>query len=152
MDGRGTMLVLGVMVPRLPRVVSGGTMTVRAILLVEDNPDEVQLVCEALASVDAAIPVQVAPSIESAWALLQAADGAGLPALVVTDHHLPDGHGQDLIARLRGCPVRSHLPVVMVSGDAARPADLAQVSWFAKPDTWSGWCSLARELAKRTGR
>jgi DNA-binding response OmpR family regulator len=71
-------------------------MTTRAILLVEDNPDEAQLVCEALAGVDAGITVLVAGSVDRAWDLLMSAAETELPALVVTDHHLPDASGQDL--------------------------------------------------------
>lgn len=121
-------------------------MTTRWVLLVEDNPDEVQLVSEALAGVDAGLAIRVAPDLEHAWTLLAATPDPQLPALVITDHHLPDGHGQELIARLRSCPLRRRLPVVMVSGDANRPEALDVVAWFAKPDTWSGWCALARQL------
>lgn len=123
----------------------------RTILLVEDNPDEVELVCEALAGIDSGITVQVASAIGHAWDLLSATGVGDLPALVVTDHHLPDGSGHDLIARLRDSPTRGHVPVVMVSGDAMRPSGLAADAWFSKPDTWSGWCRLARELATRVG-
>lgn len=123
-------------------------MTARAILLVEDNPDEVDLVREAFAGLDAAIGVRVACDVDQACQLLADTAEADLPALVVTDHHLPGACGQDLIARLRDCPRLATLPVVMVSGDAARPDGLEAIAWFAKPDTWSGWCALARDLAK----
>lgn len=124
-------------------------MTKPVILLVEDNPDEVQLVSEALVGVNANLDLRTAASVAAAWALLtELADGC-LPALVVTDHHLLDGCGQDLLARLRACPLRGHIPVVMVSGDAQRPPDLGNIAWFTKPDTWSGWRALAHELVGR---
>jgi CheY-like chemotaxis protein len=127
-------------------------MTKPLILLVEDNPDEVQLLSEALASVDAIFELRTTASVAGAWALLtELADGC-LPALVVTDHHLVDGCGQDLLGRLQACPVREKLPVVMVSGDAQRPPDLGNIAWFTKPDTWPGWCSLAQELVGRIAR
>lgn len=124
-------------------------MPQRSILLVEDNSDEVQLVCEALGQSTNTIEIHVAGTIDDAWKLLSRLTETELPALVVTDHHLPDDRGQALIARLQACPVRCRLPVVMVSGDAVRPPDLGTVPWFGKPDTWSGWCVLARELVKR---
>jgi DNA-binding response OmpR family regulator len=145
-------LVRAVVGPTVRCVSIGGMMTRCSVLLVEDNPDEVQLVCEALAGIDADIAVQVAPDVERAWLMLSATVDAALPALVITDHHLPDARGQDLIARLRACPTRACLPVVMVSGDAVRPPDLDAVAWFTKPDTWSGWCALARELVTRISR
>jgi CheY-like chemotaxis protein len=71
------------------------------------------------------------------------------PTLVVTDHHLPDQRGQDLIAHLRACPKGCRLPVVMVSGDALCPTDLGEIVWFGKPDTWAGWRDLAQQLLRR---
>lgn len=119
------------------------------ILLVEDNSDEVQLVCEALASIDAGIEVQVAATVSAAKALMSGAPADRLPWLVVTDHHLPDGCGQELIAHVQACPVHSHVPVVMVSGDMVRPPDLGDIAWFTKPDTWTGWRTLAQGLVGR---
>lgn len=124
-------------------------MTKPLILLVEDNADEVQLVSEALACVDANLEVRTTPSVVAAWDLLLALDVDGLPALVVTDHHLLDGCGQDLLVRLQACPIRSRIPVVMVSGDHVRPANLGDTTWFTKPDTWAGWRALAQELVGR---
>lgn len=120
-----------------------------SILLVEDNPHEVELVCEALAGIDPEIKLHVADGVASAWVLV-----SGMPAdhrlsLVITDHHLPDGCGQDLIARLLACPTRHRVPVVMVSGDSLRPTNLGDIVWFAKPDTWAGWRALAQDLVRR---
>ncbi len=121
-------------------------MSDRVILLVEDNPDDARLVCEALTDADAGVVVRTSATIAAAWQLLEHAAEDQLPCLVITDHHLPDARGQDLIARMRACPLRANIPLVMVSGDAERPSDLGTLPWFAKPDTWRGWRSLAREL------
>ena len=123
-----------------------------SILLVEDNPDEVQLMTEALAGIDAGIDVQVAASISDARALLKAMADDHLPGLVITDHHLPDGCGQELIARLQAGQTGKRVPVVMVSGDSQRPPDLGDIAWFAKPDTWTGWRRLAQDLIARLAR
>lgn len=121
-----------------------------SILLVEDNPHEVELVSEALIGVDPVIQLHVATSVASAWALVSGMPHDRLPALVITDHHLPDGCGQDLIARLQACPTRNLVPMVMVSGDLLRPQNLGNdIVWFAKPDTWSGWRALAQTLLGR---
>jgi DNA-binding response OmpR family regulator len=120
-----------------------------SILLVEDNPHEVELVCEALAGIDPGVEVHVAASVASAWALMDGMPADHRLSLVITDHHLPDGCGQDLIARLQACPTRQLVPVVMVSGDSQRPAGLGDIAWFAKPDTWAGWRALAQTLVER---
>jgi len=126
----------------------GRLMQKPLILLVEDHPDEALLVHEALATVDTNIELRIATSVAAAWTLLAEMADGGLPALVITDHHLLDGCGQELIARLQGCPTRGRIPVVMVSGDAMRPEDLGTIAWFTKPDTWAGWRTLAHELVR----
>lgn len=118
-----------------------------SILLVEDNRDEVELMCEAFGGTAAHLVVQVADNVRDAWALLAGLPEGDLPLLVITDHHLPDDRGQALIERMHACPVRARVPVVMVSGDAERPPDLsASTLWFSKPDTWGGWRTLASTL------
>ncbi len=120
------------------------------ILLVEDNPHDVELIGEALVGVDPVIQLHVTSSVASAWALVSGMPHDCLPSLVITDHHLPDGCGHDLIARLQACPIRNLVPVVMVSGDSLRPPGLGNdIMWFAKPDTWSGWRTLAQALVGR---
>ena len=120
-----------------------------SILLVEDNPDEAELMCEALGGTAVDLVVQVAGSVRQAWTWLSGLPDDDLPVLVVTDHHLPDDRGQTLIARLHACPVRCRVLAVMVSGDAQRPPDLSDSTpWFSKPDTWSGWRALAGKLVE----
>jgi CheY-like chemotaxis protein len=41
-----------------------------------------------------------------------------LPDLVITDIHLPDGKGYDVLRRLRGDPRTAHIPVVALTADA----------------------------------
>lgn len=117
-----------------------------SILVVEDNPDDAQLMCEALDGAGVRLGLRVAGSIEEAWTVLSSTPENALPVLVITDHHLPDERGQALIARMLACPVRRRLPVVMVSGDDVRPPDLGTTPWFSKPDTWPGWRALAQRL------
>ncbi|MBA3699890.1 MAG: response regulator [Planctomycetes bacterium] len=120
-----------------------------SILLVEDNPDEAQLLREALTGIDPDIPLQVATTISDAWSLVSGLTDDQLPALIITDHHLPDAGGQELIDLLRACPTRCHVPVVMLSGDLQRPPGIGESAWFTKPDTWAGWRALAHVLMKR---
>jgi CheY-like chemotaxis protein len=120
-----------------------------SILLVEDNREEADILREAFAGVDANLQLVVSGQVSAAWALLMALPNDHLPGLVITDHHLPDGCGQDLLVRLHDCPTHRHLPVVMLSGDSQRPVDLGAIRWFGKPDTWAGWCQLAQVLASQ---
>ena len=124
-------------------------MTNSAILVVEDNPEEVDLIREAMAEAVAGVTVTILGTVGDAleWLALRPADAG--PLLVLTDHHLPDRPGHELIAAIRAAPSIRHLPVVMVSGDGDRPAGLDGTDWYGKPETWNGWCALARLLVER---
>jgi PAS domain S-box-containing protein len=81
------------------------------ILYVEDNPQDADLVCRALAAAMPDARVEVAPT--QAVALRRLADAAAFEVLL-TDLNLPDGNGLDLIveARARRLP----LAVVALTG------------------------------------
>ena len=117
------------------------------ILIVEDNPDEAELFRAALDEVAADVRVAVAGSAGAALELL-ACDGEW-PRVLVTDHHLPDLSGQELIRRVLAQPRAARLALVMVSGDTHAPELPAPAVWRAKPLTWSGWRAMALELVER---
>ncbi len=123
--------------------------TAAGLLVVEDNADEVELFREAMREVDGSLPVTIAPTIADALKWLAQTEEGCLPRLVLTDHHLPDGMGHDMIAALRANPRWVRLLVVMVSGDATRPAGLEGTVWYGKPDSWKGWRELAKLLLER---
>lgn len=41
-----------------------------------------------------------------------------LPDLILTDMHLPDMGGLDLVAKLKGDPITEHIPVIVLSASA----------------------------------
>lgn len=119
------------------------------ILVVEDNPDEFDLIREALMEVVNDVTVTMKGTVESALEWLAAQSDEELPALILTDHHLPDRRGHDLINALRVFPRNSKLHVVMLSGDAFRPSGIDDTAWYGKPDSWKGWRDLALVLVER---
>jgi CheY-like chemotaxis protein len=118
------------------------------ILVIEDSPDERQLIDEAFATTALDLELATVGSAGEALAFLERLDGKRWPHLLVTDLHLPDHSGFELIARLRGQPAASATAMVLLSGDVSRPPGATDIVWYAKPDTWAGWCSWAREIAK----
>ena len=125
------------------------TTTNPSILLVEDNPDEIVILREALEEVLGGVVVTIKSTVNEALAWLAAQADDELPGLVVTDHHLPDKRGHELIASMRTCPRQGRLPVVMLSGDTCQPPGLDGIAWYEKPSTWSGWHDLALCLVKQ---
>jgi protein-histidine pros-kinase len=87
--------------------------TDRTVLYVEDNLSNLKLVERVL---------ELRPHVR----LISAMQGilgldlaqTHLPDLILLDLHLPDVHGEEVLARLRSDPATSGIPVVIVSADA----------------------------------
>jgi CheY-like chemotaxis protein len=119
------------------------------ILVVEDNPDEAQLVCEAFGEVAQGVSVGVAITAAEALERLAALEAGDWPRLLVTDRNLPDLNGEELIQRIRANPQAKALTLVMLSGGIEPPAGLSDVEWYEKPTTWSQWRTWASRLVTR---
>lgn len=59
------------------------------------------------------------------------------PALILLDRRLPDMSGAEVLERLRARPETKHTPVIIVSGDTARPdaheASFGVTAYITKP-------------------
>lgn len=88
----------------------------RRILLVEDNPSDVELVCTAFAEVGIPAIYTVFRDGDEAIAgiRLMALQGSQ-PHLVLLDLNLPRTSGHDVLAGLRALPAFSAVPVVVLS-------------------------------------
>jgi DNA-binding response OmpR family regulator len=117
----------------------------KRILLIEDDPDSRAELCHLLE--------------DEGYTVIPAADGrSGLrlarserPDLIIQDLLLPDTHGFDLIAALRGLPETSKLPIVALSGFSARltearATELGFTTCVSKPPKVSELCDLVRSL------
>lgn len=83
------------------------------ILIIEDDPIQRQILLRSLA-----------PEGYECLAAGTAAEGlrlcgASKPDAVVMDVHLPDGNGIALCGRLKGDPALRHIPVLLITGEAA---------------------------------
>jgi CheY-like chemotaxis protein len=106
-----------------------------AILLVEDNEDDVFLMIRALGSAGIQNPVHVA---EDGRAAIDYLSGTGpfqdraahpLPKVLFLDLQLPIKSGFDVLAWIRAQPHFESLPVVIVSS-SDEPADLKRANDF----------------------
>ena len=127
----------------------GAVMSQPWILVVEDNPDEAQLVCEAFAEAVPGIKITVAGSAGEALARLSGLAVDDWPRLMVTDRHLPDLNGDELIARIRRLPHAKAMALVMVSGGMSPQSGFSGLEWYDKPATWSAWRAWAEKLVVR---
>jgi DNA-binding response OmpR family regulator len=84
----------------------------RPILLIEDDPNDVLLVRDTLEQVNLINDIDVATTVEAARAYVL----RKMPALIVSDIHLPGESGLDFLHWLRGQPAPlGGVPVIMMS-------------------------------------
>jgi two-component system response regulator len=104
-------------------------MSEKAILLVEDNPDDVELTRIAFAKARIANPLVVASDGVEALDYLFARgkhasrNAADLPSLVLLDLNLPKVNGREVLQAIRADPRTHNLPVVVLT-TSAEPFDV----------------------------
>lgn len=128
----------------------------KPILLVEDNPRDLDLSLRALARTNLANEVVVARDGEEAWEYL-AREGRfanrprGNPAVVLLDLKLPKLDGVQVLDRVRNHPEMEQLPVVMLTTsreqtDVARSYALGVNAYVVKPFDFTEFLEAIREL------
>lgn len=97
------------------------------ILIVEDNPGDVRLICKALEAT--AHPMQTAVVKDGVEALdylyiRGAQSEAKRPDLVLLDLNLPRKNGREVLAEIKSEPTLQNIPIIVFSSSSA-PADVA---------------------------
>ncbi len=129
-----------------------------AVLLVEDNPDDVDFARRALAKSGLALRLVVAERGEDALALLRPplADSTGAalrPALVLLDLNIPGTSGRELVTRIKSDPQLRAIPVVILSTSAQR-SDIEHCyrsganSYHVKPDDFGRYQKILRQIVE----
>jgi CheY-like chemotaxis protein len=115
----------------------------RCLLVVEDNPGDVELIRQGLkGSIDEEYPVVYASDGVDALKIFEAAlepGNAPVPELVLLDINLPKMNGPELIERLRADSRWSSLPIVIFStsdsqSDIKRCYSLGASAYLVKPN------------------
>jgi CheY-like chemotaxis protein len=92
----------------------------RTILLVEDNPLDVDLTLRAFARAQSDVPIEVARDGEEVLAFIPRWEaGACLPLVILLDLNLPRASGLEVLRQLKANPVSQMIPVVTLSTSAA---------------------------------
>ncbi len=87
-------------------------LAMRPILLVEDDPNDVLLVRDTLEQVHLINDIDVATTVEAARVYVK----RQMPALIISDIHLPGQSGLDFLQWLRDQPAPlGNVPVIMMS-------------------------------------
>jgi two-component system response regulator len=129
----------------------------RSILLVEDNPDDVDLTLRAFRHAGIISPVQVVgdgvEAIDYLFAQGTYADRASreLPAVVLLDLKLPLLDGHEVLRRIRANPRTQLIPVVILTSsleetDLRRSYREGANSYVRKPVSYTEFVEAARQL------
>lgn len=128
----------------------------KPILLVEDNPNDLDLVLRALSKTNLANEVIITRDGEEALDYLHcrgafATRNRGNPAVVLLDLKLPKVNGLEVLQQIRKDPQLSSLPVVMLTSsneetDLARSYALGVNAYVVKPVSFKEFMAAVQEL------
>jgi chemotaxis family two-component system response regulator Rcp1 len=124
------------------------------ILLVDDNPADLDLTIDALAQSPWPSHVSVVSDGAEAIAYLRHEGKfatATRPNLVLLDLHLPRKDGRVVLADVKSDPALRRIPIVMFSTsraakDIERSYELGANSYVSKPSTLAEWVSAVKLL------
>lgn len=128
-----------------------------AILVVEDNPDDVLLLQRAFRKANLMNPVHVVSDGQAALDYLGGAPPYGdrakypMPALVLLDLKLPKRTGHEVLEWIRAQPGLRRVPVAVLttsreSPDVNRAYDLGANSYLTKPVDFDSLLELVKTL------
>ena len=122
------------------------------ILLVEDNPMDLDLTLRAFAKRKFSNSIQVARDGEEALAFLPRwAAGEAMPAVILLDINLPKVNGLDVLKQLKLHEQFRRIPVVMLTSsrehsDLKAAYDLGVNSYIEKPVSFSKFIEVAGQI------
>lgn len=124
----------------------------RSILLVEDNPMDLDLTRRAFVKSRLANPLEVARDGEEAleWIARWEA-GAERPILILLDLNLPKVHGLDVLRALKSNPACKSIPVVVLT-TSREDADLKAAyaagvnSYIVKPVAFESFMQVVEQI------
>jgi CheY-like chemotaxis protein len=126
--------------------------TIRPILLVEDNPMDVDLTLHAFEECKLANPVLVARDGEEALAWIPRWEaGEPRPVAILLDVNMPRVGGLEVLQQLKSHPVLRTIPVVMLttssmSGDVQAAYEYGANSYIVKPVNFDRFMAVAAQI------
>jgi hypothetical protein len=126
----------------------------RTILVVEDNPMDLDFLLQAFREHSVANPVTVCRDGEDALQFISdhgAADDPELPLLVLLDLRLPKVDGIDVLHKAREHPVWKQVPFIVVTtsredADIGRAYELGVNSYVVKPVDFSAFAEVVKRI------
>jgi CheY-like chemotaxis protein len=126
----------------------------RPILVVEDNPMDLDFLLQAFEEHGVLNPVRVCRDGEEALQFIEAhptPDDTNLPLLVLLDLRLPKVDGIDVLRRAREHTVWKRIPFVVVTtsrenADISRAYELGVNSYIVKPVDFAAFAEVVKQI------
>ena len=122
------------------------------ILLVEDNPMDLDLTLRAFSKKKFSNTIQVARDGEEALAFFPRWEsGEPMPAVILLDINLPKVNGLEVLQKLKEHPVFRRIPVVVLTSsrensDLSTAYDLGVNSYIEKPVSFNKFIEVAEHI------
>jgi CheY-like chemotaxis protein len=126
-------------------------MNTYSILLVEDDPDDVELMIQALHDNDVPYHMETISQGDKVVPHLEQCEK--LPDIVVLDLNLPKLHGREILTRLKAQPRLQSLPVVILTTASSQPErdqclQLGADLFITKPSTVKGFNEMIAAIVE----
>lgn len=128
------------------------TKTINPILLIEDNPVDLDLTLRAFASQHLTNPVQIARDGEEALAFIKKWEaGEPLPVVILLDLKLPKVNGIEVLQEIKSHQRFKTIPVVVLttsseSSDVQSAYNLGANSYIIKPVEFDKFIEVAKHI------
>jgi CheY-like chemotaxis protein len=125
---------------------------ITSILLVDDNPIDIDLALRAFQRCNAYNPIQVARNADEVAALMSRWEaGEPPPVLILLDLHLPKVSGLEILRQLKSHTQAKTIPVIMLTSSAeeenVRAAyELGVNSYVVKPVDFGKFLELTSQI------
>jgi CheY-like chemotaxis protein len=121
------------------------------VLYAEDDPEDVDVFCEAVKTIDATIACIVARDGAEALEILE--NSIILPDYIFLDVNMPLLGGRECLTRIRGNKELRHLPVIIYTtsnrrNDIADFKQLGATQYVIKPNTFDEVLQYLSEILK----
>ena len=123
------------------------------ILLVEDNPSDVEITVRALKKGQVTNPLRVARDGQEALDILFGRNNgdAPLPGLILLDLNLPRVDGREVLAKIKAHPKLKRIPVIVLTTstleqDVAHTYDLGANTYITKPVQFEEFISVVSTI------
>lgn len=125
-------------------------MSEKIILLADDDWDDTEMFCEALAEIDTEIICLSAENGEEALKLLQKEDK--LPSVIFLDLNMPIMNGWECLKKIKAEERYAGIPIIMIStsshkNDMETAENLGAICYFVKPTNFKDLKQILQFIA-----